>query len=424
MMRMSGTWREFLVRSLVLGGVIFGAVRLAVARDGRPGEQARDNLTVAGTLTGVTGPTVVTFRFFKGATEVVCSPAPNATIEPGPFTAEINIEGCPRALFDGSNVEIRAEFAVGGTTVRASGNVNPVPYARYADQYGTPDCPVGYERVTDGFFTADHPDRRLCNRRLNGSVRAEEVVRVGQGPTAFWIDRFESSVTATRDSADTRYGTTSDDYGDGFPDTGQWTEPRYALSVQLPLGSGNAPAAYITWFQANAACRLAGKRLPTGDEWLMAVQGTWDPGAHNGDGGECRTNLQPVTREAGGGGRCKSYWGAHDMIGNLWEWTGEWYASVGMVTSPITSPLFSSVNGQRVNTGNRDAWGSAYESDGTFNVTSTVFSTQEGQMGIPAAATRGGAWDTGPQAGAFAISLSNGPSHSGRGVGFRCVIPR
>ena len=49
--------------------------------------------------------------------------------------------------------------------------------------------------------------------------------------------------------------------------------------------AGVTPSARITWFQAQAACANAGKRLPTNAEWQVAVAGTPDPGPDNGDDG-------------------------------------------------------------------------------------------------------------------------------------------
>ena len=76
------------------------------------------------------------------------------------------------------------------------------------------------------------------------------------------------------------------DYGENFPDTGNWTpvagfDPPapgvFALSIP-----GVQPSACITWFQANQACRLSGKRLARNDEWQAAAQGTPVPGTDNG----------------------------------------------------------------------------------------------------------------------------------------------
>ena len=42
--------------------------------------------------------------------------------------------------------------------------------------------------------------------------------------------------------------------------------------------------------------------------------------------------------------------------------------------------------------------------------------------GLPAAATRGGDWQDGAAAGAFALNLGNGPTNSPRQDGARCCI--
>ena len=53
---------------------------------------------------------------------------------------------------------------------------------------------------------------------------------------------------------------------------------------------GVRPATNITWFQAQAACRLAGKHLATDEEWLAAASGTPDPAMGN-DGTNLRVNV-------------------------------------------------------------------------------------------------------------------------------------
>jgi len=42
------------------------------------------------------------------------------------------------------------------------------------------------------------------------------------------------------------------------------------------------PSGCITWFQANQACLLSGKRLLTNREWQGAAASTPDPGTDNG----------------------------------------------------------------------------------------------------------------------------------------------
>lgn len=62
-----------------------------------------------------------------------------------------------------------------------------------------------------------------------------------------------------------------------FPTTGNWTAPLYAASI-----AGVPPTACVTWFQAEQACALSGKRLLSNQEWQRAAAGTVDPGVNDG----------------------------------------------------------------------------------------------------------------------------------------------
>jgi formylglycine-generating enzyme required for sulfatase activity len=85
------------------------------------------------------------------------------------------------------------------------------------------------------------------------------------------------------------------------------------------------PSANITWFQAQAACENARKRLPSNAEWQAAVAGTPDPGSDD-DATDCNSTfdggLDPTL--TGSRSSCKSSRGAFDMVGNLYEWVADW----------------------------------------------------------------------------------------------------
>lgn len=430
-------WRTFVVRTLVFSVAVFGAVRLAVARDGVAGGPARSFVTVAGTVTGLPGDprsTTMRFTFHRTMREgglMLCSPeVRDVPIAPGgAFAVQVPLDAmatpCPGDIFDGRDVEV--DIAVGGTAVVTNAAINPVPYAHYASvagvarQYETPDCPAGYERATDTFFTAES-DRRLCQRsRMNGAMRVvyDEVVRVGRGASAFWIDRYEASVWSNETGADVQFGagqTATDDYPASFPDNGQWTVPLYALSrTEGGISTPRIfPSRSLTWFQAQAACRTSGKRLPLGEEWLAAAHGTIDPNSNPGNPGPCRTGAGAprqtgLARAPSVAETCISRWGAEDMIGNVSEWTADWYASVGQVTSATTSGA-GELSGRRVND-NRNVWGTGFGGDGTWNVSSVVHgNTADNQMGLPSAAIRGGYWGGGEINGVFAFNLYGAPS--------------
>lgn len=418
------SWRAFVMRGLVLCAAVFGTVRLAIARDGVAGGPARSYVTVAGTLTGVSGATPVTFEFRRTSAPMIVLCAPQVRVTPGAggtFSVPVPLDQpelpstarCPDDLFDGRDVQVHV--LVGGTEV-ATAPINPVPYAHYASvagvarQYGMADCPVGYERITDTFFTPSS-DRRLCQKsRMDGAMRIvyDEVVRVGVGASSFWIDRFEATVfTISAAPTTMARGGACEGYGDEFPPNGEWITPLFAES----RGEG-VPARCVTWFQASEMCRLSGKRLPQSDEWIAAARGTLDPIAPDGrTTGGCRTavgTLGSRPRDARDGVGCVSAWGARDMIGNVAEWTLEWQAGLG----------------QNSMTDNA-TWPDSYGLDLTSNIISGVEITPGMfRRGIPAGAQRGGDYLSGTGAGRYAVVLGNAPSDASPTVGFRCVIPR
>src|SRR5262249_48158314 len=111
-----------------------------------------------------------------------------------------------------------------------------------------------------------------------------------------------------------------------FPNTGNWTPvpgsnpPSPGVNaVSIP---GVQPSGCITWFQANQACRLSGKRLARNDEWQAAAQGAPDPGTDNGTT-DCNVHTFAPSN-TGSRSNCTSAWGVFDMVGNANEWVADW----------------------------------------------------------------------------------------------------
>jgi Sulfatase-modifying factor enzyme 1 len=187
-----------------------------------------------------------------------------------------------------------------------------------------------------------------------------------------------------------------------FPRSGNWTAVPgsnppspgfYAVSV-----AGVQPSRCITWFQANQACLLSGKRLLTNREWQGAAAGTPDPGVADDGSTTCAT-INSVIANTGSRSSCKSVWGAFDMIGNVDEWVGDWAdRSVSCTNWPASlGSDFSRVGGPG------DPGG------------------QSGTLSLPGAFLRGGSSLDGTEAGVFAINSGGDPSQRSDVIGFRCA---
>jgi serine/threonine protein kinase/formylglycine-generating enzyme required for sulfatase activity len=86
------------------------------------------------------------------------------------------------------------------------------------------------------------------------------------------------------------------------------------------------PVESITWNEADGYCRAIGGRLPTEAEWEYAARAGSTAGRYgNFDGvawynGNSPNGTHKVAQKQANG------WGLYDMLGNVWEWTADWYA--------------------------------------------------------------------------------------------------
>jgi hypothetical protein len=199
-------------------------------------------------------------------------------------------------------------------------------------------------------------------------------------------DLHKAKITSAADlTGAMQHGSTGDDYGAGCPDSGNGCVDFYAVSI-----AGVTPSASLTWFQAAAACRNAGKRLPTNQEWQMAALGTPDPGTDDATS-DCNTITAGARVATGSRSLCVSDTGAFDMVGNVREWVADWGDAA---TNPCTS------------------WGPTMGND--FSCIGG-----DGSINFPGAWFRGG--DFGFGAGVFTVDARFTPLSSGSNAGFRCV---
>jgi sulfatase modifying factor 1 len=119
---------------------------------------------------------------------------------------------------------------------------------------------------------------------------------------------------------------------------------RHPLGPDSSLdGLDDHPVVHVTYADAAAYARWAGKKLPTEAEWEMAARGgmtsefAWGDELH--PGGHFMANTWqgefPTQNLASDGFETTSpvrhfpanAFGLYDMIGNVWEWTTDWYAT-------------------------------------------------------------------------------------------------
>ncbi len=128
---------------------------------------------------------------------------------------------------------------------------------------------------------------------------------------AFYIDRFE---------------VTNQEYA------------RFKPDHQFDPADADQPVTDVSWYEADAYAKWAGKRLPTEMEWEKAARGTdgrkypWG-NIHDFSFAEPDGFVQEVAWRAG-----KSPYGAYWMAGGVWEWTADWYQAYS--GNPTPSPSY------------------------------------------------------------------------------------
>ncbi len=155
---------------------------------------------------------------------------------------------------------------------------------------------------------------------------------------SFAIDRTEVTIAQfQRYMQATGTVTRAEKEGGGFEYGAGW-ERRPGWSWRKPDGQttrADMPAVHLDFAEAQAYCRWAGGRLPTGDEWQTAgftelrdappapwVKGRTYPWS-TGDSpqGANTSDADPWPRAAPAGATKQGVNGLYDMGANVWEWT-------------------------------------------------------------------------------------------------------
>ncbi len=159
---------------------------------------------------------------------------------------------------------------------------------------------------------------------------------------------------------------TPPDHPVSLDDAGQWQKPTPGADWRHPEGPGSSidgkddhPVVHVSWFDAAAYAKWAGKRLPTEAEWEYAARGglegkkyVWGDEPFDEDHPQCN-NFQghfPDHNTAKDGyprtSPVKAFppngYGLYDMAGNVWQWCDDWFlpdayarrAGQGVVVNP------------------------------------------------------------------------------------------
>lgn len=177
-------------------------------------------------------------------------------------------------------------------------------------------CGLGYEYCEKGVwkrYNPPQPSKEVCNGKdddcngLTDEGSADcppDMVPVG---LCLCMDRFEAS----RPDATDKFSGTNNSYATSRSNVLPWTD--------------------VDWNTADKACKAAGKRLCTAEEWRRACQGEagyvypygneYTPATCNGSDDPNPGNVFPTGYYTG----CKSTYGVFDLSGNVEEWNSTDY---------------------------------------------------------------------------------------------------
>ena len=152
----------------------------------------------------------------------------------------------------------------------------------------------------------------------------------------YWIDRYPVTCQNYRQFM----------AAGGYQNSDWWSEAGWAWLQANPVAKplywadqpewDHHPVCGVSWYEAEAYATYTGKRLPTEAEWEKAASwhpdsdqrhpypwGAALPTSHHCNHDHWIGHTTPVDAYPAGG----SAYGCYDMLGNVWEWTADWFAA-------------------------------------------------------------------------------------------------
>ena len=99
----------------------------------------------------------------------------------------------------------------------------------------------------------------------------------------------------------------------------------------------DCPVNNVSWVEARAYCNSKNKRLPTEAEWEKAAKGGTDDRPEPFDD-YAWSSANSITRTQPVGKKKPNGYGAYDMLGNVREWTNDWFDPDYYQKSPKEDP--------------------------------------------------------------------------------------
>jgi len=155
--------------------------------------------------------------------------------------------------------------------------------------------PAGEFIMGDTYCADEQSNSDWCNDEIPHKVKLD----------SFLIDKYEVS---------------NSEYGKCFED-GVCGPNELHESRPQDFNQPRQPVVFVTWEDAQTYCQWKGGRLPTEAEWERAAQGKDFGGAHFG-----KKYDQGAPRNVGE--LSPNFNGIFDMMGNVYEWTLDWYGPV------------------------------------------------------------------------------------------------